>query len=69
MAAAGSASIEPKFPCPFISGHRKEKSWKKNNKTTRYSKGKKITTMCVYIHIGMEKQTVDEIENMVINQN
>lgn len=25
--------------------------------------------MCVYINKGMEKQTVDEIENMVINQN
>jgi hypothetical protein len=31
MAAGGSASIEPKFPCPLISGDRKEKSWKKQH--------------------------------------
>lgn len=31
MAAAGSASIEPKFPCPWIRGYLKEKSCSKHH--------------------------------------
>lgn len=31
IAAAGSASMEPKFPCPWISGHLKEKLCKQKD--------------------------------------
>lgn len=63
MAAAGSASIEPKFPCPWIRGYRREKSWIKYNELEK----KKLSLLVAkQTYITIKQISIASREHMAI---